>query len=186
MLKEYRQNSLFNDGPVWYYEPNADNSERYLLGIKGKRPLMCFGVNPSTAEPDNLDNTLKSVQRFAFALGYDAWMMLNLYPQRATNPNDMHEKLNEAAHKQNLSVIRDLFALYPGADIWAAWGALIEKRAYLSKCLSDIYRVVQAFSPAWYTIGKRSKAGHPHHPLYLASGSAMEPFDIESYLRNSV
>lgn len=75
----------------WIYEKNSDNTSRYVLGTVGTNPLICIGVNPSTAEPGNLDNTLKSVTRICEANGYDSWIMLNLYPQRATNPNEMHE-----------------------------------------------------------------------------------------------
>ena len=34
----------------------------------------------------------------------------------------------------------------------------------------------------WVTFGKRSKKGHPHHPLYLRKDSTPEPFDVENYL----
>ena len=47
----------------WLYAPNFYSEYRYILGTRGKKPLICIGVNPSTAEPDHLDNTLKSVQR---------------------------------------------------------------------------------------------------------------------------
>ena len=45
----------------WLYAPNFYSEYRYILGTRGKNPLICIGINPSTAEPDNLDNTLKSV-----------------------------------------------------------------------------------------------------------------------------
>ena len=51
----------------WLYAPNFYSEYRYILGTRGKNPLICIGVNPSTAEPDNLDNTLKSVERIAMA-----------------------------------------------------------------------------------------------------------------------
>ena len=47
----------------WLYVPNTYADYRYLLGTRGMRPLICVGVNPSTAAPDHLDNTLKSVER---------------------------------------------------------------------------------------------------------------------------
>mgnify|MGYP007025192133 CR=1 FL=1 len=43
----------------------TDREYRYLLGTRGSRPLLCLGVNPSTAVPGDLDNTLKSVERIA-------------------------------------------------------------------------------------------------------------------------
>ncbi|MFR6424354.1 MAG: DUF1643 domain-containing protein, partial [Oscillospiraceae bacterium] len=49
-----------------------------------KNPLICIGINPSTAQPGDLDNTLKSVERIALGNGYDSFTMFNVYPQRAT------------------------------------------------------------------------------------------------------
>ena len=40
---------------MWYYETNADNSARYILGEDGIRPLVCVGVNPS--------NTRKNIRK---------------------------------------------------------------------------------------------------------------------------
>ena len=33
----------------------------------------------------------------------------------------------------------------------------------------------------WVTFGKRSKKGHPHHPLYLKATSPLDAFDIRAY-----
>lgn len=55
----------------------------------GENPLVCFGINPSTAVPNALDPTLKRVRRFAAENGYDSWTMLNVYPQIATNPKTL-------------------------------------------------------------------------------------------------
>lgn len=71
----------------WLYEHSHNNRARYVLGTKGDNPLVCFGVNPGTAAPGALDPTLKSVERFANEHGYDSFIMLNLYPQRSTNPD---------------------------------------------------------------------------------------------------
>ncbi|WP_416386030.1 DUF1643 domain-containing protein [Anaerocolumna aminovalerica] len=43
----------------WIYEIDEENIIRYVLGTVGENPLICFGLNPSTAEPDFLDPTLK-------------------------------------------------------------------------------------------------------------------------------
>ena len=42
----------------WLYVPPFYSEYRFILGTRGKNPLICIGINPSTAEPDNLDNTL--------------------------------------------------------------------------------------------------------------------------------
>ena len=66
--------------------------------------------------------------------------------------------------------------------MWAAWGTIIEKRDYLSDCLRDMVAVGQEYGVRWVTAGRRSKAGHPHHPLYLRADSPLEDFDLEAYL----
>ena len=74
------------DSRKWLYVPDFYTEYRYILGTRGQNPLICIGVNPSTAAPDDLDNTLKSVARIAEGNGFDSWIMFNVYAQRATRP----------------------------------------------------------------------------------------------------
>ena len=84
------------DAARWLYVPNTYSEYRYILGTRGKKPLICVGINPSTAAPDALDPTLQSAQRIALANGYDSFLMFNVYAQRATRPDDMEHALNPA------------------------------------------------------------------------------------------
>jgi hypothetical protein len=151
------------------------------LGERGKKTLVCIGINPSTAEPDNLDNTLNGVKSRTIFLGYDSWVMINVYPQRATDPKDLHKEINVKIYERNLKEIESFFSKSK-YDIWAAWGTLIKKRSYLLTCLDEISRVIGQQSK-WFTIGKRSKDGHPHHPLYLRKDLPTETFNIEKYIK---
>ena len=164
----------------WIYSNSKNNLERYILGETSKKTLVCIGINPSTAEPDKLDNTVNRVKSRALSLNYDSWIMINLYPQRATDPNDLHREINTDIHKKNLDEIKKLFNEKP-YDIWAAWGTLIEKRPYMVSCLKSVYEMIGQESK-WFTIGKRSKNGHPHHPLYLKNKLPADLFDIERYI----
>ena len=65
------------DRSTWVYIPDTYGEYRYILGTKGRRPLICVGLNPSTAAPGDLDNTLKSVSRIAAGNGFDSWIMFN-------------------------------------------------------------------------------------------------------------
>ena len=167
----------------WLYAPNFYSEYRYILGTKGKNPLICIGINPSTAEPDNLDNTLKSVERIALGNGFDSFIMFNVYAQRATNPDAMEKVCNPLLHKDNLEAFRYVLSISEKPAVWAAWGAIIEKRAYLADCLQDMAAAGQAYGAAWYCAGAISKKGHPHHPLYLKKDEKLRPFDMEAYLR---
>ncbi|MBQ7858032.1 MAG: DUF1643 domain-containing protein [Oscillospiraceae bacterium] len=166
----------------WLYAPNFYSEYRYILGTRGKKPLICIGINPSTAEPGNLDNTLKSVQRIAHGNGFDSFIMFNVYAQRATRPDDMERQCNLHLHRENMEAFRYVLSLSEKSAVWAAWGAIIEKRNYLSACVRDMVAVGQEFGAQWYHAGAVSKKGHPHHPLYLRKDEPLKPFDIEGYL----
>ena len=43
------------DAARWLYVPDFYTEYRYILGTRGEKPLICIGVNPSTAAPDALD-----------------------------------------------------------------------------------------------------------------------------------
>lgn len=186
-LKEERSTRHEYDASKWLYVPCKYSEYRYILGTRGENPLICIGINPSTAEPDNLDNTLKSVERIALHNGYDSFIMFNVYPQRATNPDDMDPDFNEPMHIENMKAFEYILSSYGEGHkpaVWAAWGTIIEKRPYLRDCVKDMIVRGERYGAGWFTAGARSKAkGHPHHPLYLKKDSVTEPFsDILDYL----
>ena len=167
----------------WLYVPNAYGEYRYVLGTRGSRPLICVGINPSTAAPDRLDNTLKSVERIALGNGYDSFLMFNVYAQRATDPNAMEQSCNLELHRENLRALEYLLSLNPQPAVWAAWGAIIEKRRYLARCLLDEIALGRRFGARWFTAGPIATKGHPPPPLYLPKSAPLAPFDPERYCR---
>ena len=170
------------DREKWIYAPDFYSEYRYILGTTGKKPLICIGINPSTAKPDALDNTLKSVERIALGNGYDSFLMFNVYAQRATSPDDMEKNCNPALHRENLEAFRYILSISDRPAVWAAWGSIIEKRKYLPDCVRDLVAAGEEFAASWYCAGAITKKGHPHHPLYLRKDEKLKPFDVESYL----
>ena len=173
------------DSQKWLYVPDFYTEYRYILGTRGQNPLICIGVNPSTAAPDDLDNTLKSVSRIAEGNGFDSWIMFNVYAQRATRPEDMDRELNQALHRANMAAFEYILqnvakGLRPA--VWAAWGTIIEKRPYLPGCVRDMVALGRRYDARWLCAGKRSAKGHPHHPLYLRKDEKTVEFDVEQYL----
>lgn len=167
----------------WLFVPNKYDEYRYILGTRGENPLICYGINPSTAAPDALDNTLKSAERIALHNGFDSFIMLNVYAQRATDPDDMERNFNARLHEENKKAFEYALTLCKGErpTVWAAWGNIVEKRKYLNLCLSEIIEIGNAHNAKWVSAGKISVKGHPHHPLYLKKDSPLDLFDMESY-----
>ena len=165
----------------WLYAPNFYSEYRYILGTRGKNPLICIGINPSTAQPGALDNTLKSVERIALGNGFDSFIMFNVYAQRATKPDDMEHTCNLSLHRENMEAFRYVLSISDKPTVWAAWGAIIEKRPYLMDCLKDMVSIGREYEASWQCAGAVSKKGHPHHPLYLRKDEKLRLFDTEAY-----
>lgn len=163
------------------YENTLDDSARFLLGTIGTNPLVCLGVNPSIATPEKLDRTVTRFARYAELNDHDSWAMLNLYPQRSTNPAGMHVvHLPElkAANEQHITK----FIGGRKLTLLAAWGELITTRPYLRGMLESIVEITDAASCDWQSIGGLLTSNHPRHPsrgAYLD----LKPFDIDAYLR---
>ena len=160
---------------------DADNV-RYLLYKKGERVLFVFGINPSTANEINPDNTIRRVMGFAEREGFDGFAMLNVYPQRCANPNHLHLACDQKLHKQNLDVIVDIIGHHSNPTILVAFGNLINKRKFLKDCFQDIVTVLRPYNPIWKQIGVLTKSGNPRHPL-MAKYQPICDFDISEFLK---
>jgi len=149
------------------YLKSQDNKYRYALGTKGDKTLYCFGINPSTATPESYDPTINRVSSIARKSGYDSFVMLNIYPLRATDPAELPQSPSWIHHNQNIEVISDL--IKDGSTIWAAWGDLIECRPWLIECRKTILWIIGMYKKDihWVKMGELTKKGHPRHPLYL-------------------
>ena len=100
------------DQTKWIYVPDFYTDYRYILGTVGNNPLITIGINPSTAEPEKMDNTMKSVEKIAMGNGFDSFIMFNVYAQRATDPNQMNKEINPMLHKENIRFILKKVSLY--------------------------------------------------------------------------
>ncbi len=174
------------DRNTWIYIPDFYTEYRYVLGVRGEKTVICIGINPSTAEPDHLDPTLKSVSRISAANGFDAWLMFNVYAQRATRPDDMDIVCNKCLHDENIQAFRSLLKAVSASGnepvIWAAWGAVIEKRPWLTDCVRELEQIANEYNACWVCAGQCTRKGHPHHPLYLKKDEPFHQFDIRRYL----
>ena len=154
----------------WIYKSNRNNTARFVLGEynnTNEKTLICVGVNPSTATPNNLDRTLQKVKLIARKHNYINWIMINVYPQRATNPNNLHINCNKYLHKINTIEIQKILMAFRNADILFAYGNLISKRPYLRACLKRILNVIKSgnINGKLFCI-KLTAKGNPAHPLY--------------------
>lgn len=186
---------IIKEGWLYEYEEKAKyringyevTGVRYVLGeqfnTSCKKTLICIGINPSTAVPGNrgLDNTVRNVQKYAkSSREYGAWYMLNVYPQRATNPDDMDIEPNMEIHRNNLAAIKNLLSEIKEADVWCAWGNIIGKRKYLYDLLfgnteKGIDGIIGLFNTNYHFKAYDSTVkGCPKHPLVISHNNKLK------------
>ena len=205
-LEEYESGKYA--GTEWCYIPDHDEDYRYVLWNKGEnkepeKTLIVVGVNPSKATPEELDRTVDKMFKIAQNNGYDSVMVLNLYPQRATDPEDMDEVKNDILYNENLKAFR--WAFSKARDVWVAWGNIVNTRRYLQEAILDIFAGItycgknRGIEEAirdwdrglkktgtrdlnWKKLGKITKKGHPRHPLYQKIDLELSYFDMDNYV----
>jgi hypothetical protein len=163
---------------------NKETSQtRFKLGISGFPKLFELGVNPSMACKDKSDTTITKVETFSSGIGFSGFIMLNVYPQRTTNPDELHSEAESEFVEQNRKIIYSLINGQNQPQIWAAWGNLILKRDYLWNCLKTLADEIEQFHPIWKHCSEPTKLGHPRYPSRLTYKKEFFKFDIPEYLK---
>lgn len=115
-------------------------------------------LNPSTADHQEDDPTIRRCIGFAKDWGYGSMEVVNLFAYRATNPNEL--KIcddpigpDNDMHIQRVALQADRIVL-----AWGTKGELLGRDSEVKKMLPSFARV--------YCLD-RSKDGHPKHPLYI-------------------
>ena len=160
---------------------NGSDTERYLLGTKGTNTLVVIGINPSIANKETSDRTISRVMTHAQRFGYDSFIMINIYPLRATNFNKLPKELDKKLHEQNLTEI--MKAVEKASAILCAWGTHICDREYFKICYNDILKIILKRELPTYCLGV-TKYGHPLHPLLrgIPAPEKLLAFDMKNYM----
>ncbi|MBP5289726.1 MAG: DUF1643 domain-containing protein [Clostridia bacterium] len=166
----------------WLYEINADNSARYVLGEKGKRMLVCLGINPSSATPEKLDKTSISVRSIASNNRYDGWVIINLYPVRGTNISSLPDEMDPEEVKKNVAAIKRLICT-DEVDIWAAFGDLFYSKSYFFNCFKELLDGLSNVKVHWKAT-RINRSGTPRHPSREKNSAVLVPFDMESFVNS--
>jgi len=138
---------------------SEDRKYRYTLSRiwLPEKPYVCFvGLNPSTADENIDDPTIRRCLGYANAWGYGGLVMVNLFAFRATDPKDIM-KAGDPIGPDNEWFLKRT-SCDAGLTI-IAWGT---KGSYLNQD-KDVLTFV--LTDPYYL--KLTKEGYPAHPLYL-------------------
>lgn len=123
-------------------------------------------LNPSTADSDIDDPTIRRCIGFAKAWGFNGIRVCNLFALRATDPAELSNPMIDPTGPDNHHHLR----IERGPITVCAWGShpVIEKRATAHLRLA-------AREGALMCLGY-NKDGSPKHPLYVAKTAAARPW----------
>lgn len=125
-------------------------------------------LNPSTADAEIDDATIRSCIRLTKEAGYGSFEVVNIFGLRATDPAEL-AKSDDPIGPMNERVIG---AAVGRCDIViCAWGA----HPMAARKSTFLLNYLRSNKPAVYCFGK-TKAGAPKHPLYIKSGTALQTF----------
>ena len=156
---------------------SPDRRYRYVLTreIENGKPdhtLVAFvGLNPSTADENTNDRTIRRCIDFAKQWRASILWMLNLSPLVATDPSDLRKAGPEppSVLRTNNAYVRNA-AMGAGTMIVAAWG----NHGHLEGRAKTMLKLLQhGGCGRIYCLGQ-TKLRHPRHPLYLPKDAKPE------------
>lgn len=153
-------------------------------------------LNPSTADAEHDDPTIRKCIGFSKQFGYGGFTVLNLFSRRATDPDDLVKWTRVSDDPEDDAIpppcpLGSDWAVYFNGlnsvreDVICAWGTWIEAFAYRYKtrqsppfCNRDKHVLALIPNCKKYCLGI-TKGGFPRHPLYVAYKKPLVPFKPE-------
>jgi hypothetical protein len=143
---------------------------RTLNATKHPRQLLFIMLNPSTADAQYDDPTLRRCLGFASSWGYDVLEVCNLFAYRATDPGILRHVPDPVGPANDEYVGQ---AVARASAVVAAWGT----QGGLKNRAADITELVVRSRPL-SCLGL-TKGGFPRHPLYVRGTVEAEVFASE-------
>jgi hypothetical protein len=163
---EPRRGAVISEDGVYRYSL----VRRWAWGLD-VRPAHFIMLNPSTADAELDDPTIRRCVGFARALGCGGIVVANLYAYRATRPADLWRAADPVGPR-NDHILRELAArtAATGAPLIAAWGARVRP----DRVEAVLHLLEAAGARDLLTALGVTKDGAPRHPLYLPSSARPE------------
>lgn len=123
-------------------------------------PVTFIMLNPSTANAEHDDATIRKCMKFARTWGYNRLEVVNLFAWRSTDPHVLPEVADPIGPDNGKWLAS---AMGAGDIVVCAWGAHGKVRG-----IGDVVlRWVKQRHPYKVHALKRNKDGSPQHPLYI-------------------
>ncbi len=136
----------------------------------GDLRLVWVMLNPSTADAEVDDPTIRRCMNFSKTWGYYGVTVINLFALRATDPRELEAHPSPAGPEWTEHCVEVLSGIQP---IVAAWGA----RPIAEKPGAELVKALGQDAARLFCLGT-TKNGHPRHPLYVKSDQRLIPYPL--------
>lgn len=166
---------------------SADGKYRYYLERRwiGERPNDTLGflmLNPSSADSNIDDPTIRRCVGFAHRMGYSGIAVVNLMAYRATKPKNLPESQEAIGPLRNYYYNR--IGVFHCSRVVCAWGGKLP--ATFTEF--DMGQALMAIGVDMLSVSDSGRFqcfgycsnGAPRHPLMLPNDAQLEPFRLNS------
>jgi hypothetical protein len=126
---------------------------------------MFVGLNPSTADENEDDPTVRRCIGFARKWKFGGLILVNLFAYRSTDPAYMLEADDPIGPANDRHIRANALAAGRVVVAWGTMGGFLDRDQH-----------VLSFLHGAHCLGT-TKHGHPKHPLYLAGNTRMRLFN---------
>ncbi|MGC1272634.1 MAG: DUF1643 domain-containing protein [Planctomycetaceae bacterium] len=140
---------------------------RYTLSRTWSRSLpriLFIGLNPSTADDQRDDPTVRRCLGFAERWGFGSLTLVNLFAYRTTDPSALSDVDDPIGPDNDRWIAVEQVRADRIVAAWGNHGALFSRDAAVLAGLDDVH-----------CLGV-TKAGCPRHPLYLSAKTPLQRF----------
>lgn len=129
--------------------------------------VLFVGLNPSTADDQRDDPTVRRCIGFAQRWGYGGLLLVNLFAYRTTDPSGLTEVDDPIGPNNDDWIANGQLKTECVVAAWGNHGRLFKRDEAVLQSLTRPF-----------CLG-RTMSGCPRHPLYLAAGTPLEGCGIE-------
>ena len=122
-----------------------------------ERAIVWIGLNPSTADENQLDPTLRRIRGYSMAWGYNTFYMLNLFAYRATDPQAMRRAADPVGPENDRWILETAAKADLVMCAWGRHGLFLDRQRHMLALLDGFN--LQCL--------EKTADGIPKHPLYL-------------------
>ncbi|GAA1504972.1 hypothetical protein BJ978_002482 [Agromyces terreus] len=151
-----------------FWSPTLEvQSHRFALGntaraSAGDPPLIAICMNPSYAMSSEADKTVNRLIQASIDNGHPGWVMLNLYPERATNSAHLTAYDAELS-AANCAAIERVLRQYRVSEVLGAWGQL--RHRTLRRAKKDVLDLLERLGVGLFTFDGLTASSDPRHPM---------------------